>query len=474
MRKKHPGRLTATYIFADFLTAALAYGLLFYFRKTVIEPVRLGAAPEEIFTDRFFWSVWVVAGYWIFQYWATDFYRDIYRRSRLRDMFRTLNASFWGSIVIFFALFLDDFVSTYKDYYALFGVYFISHFTLTFLARFVIATYTSNLIKTQQLGFNTLVVGNTALAADLVQEIRDQKVSKGYNLVGYAVTNPREKAVELPENLPNLGNFKDLEGIVASHDIEEIIVALEAREHEKLERILGLVENQSVRVKIVPDMYSILAGQVKLESIGAPLVEIDPRVMPNWQWTLKRAFDIVFSSVMLVLSLPLFLLCVVMIKLTSRGPVFFTQDRVGLKGKNFKIIKFRSMCQEAEAQGPQLSSEDDQRITSWGRVMRKYRFDEIPQFINVLLGEMSIVGPRPERRFYIDQILETAPQYRYLHRIKPGITSWGMVKFGYAENVDEMIQRMKFDLLYLENLNLFNDLKVLIYTILIVVQGRGK
>jgi lipopolysaccharide/colanic/teichoic acid biosynthesis glycosyltransferase len=164
----------------------------------------------------------------------------------------------------------------------------------------------------------------------------------------------------------------------------------------------------------------------------------------------------------------------VMIKVTSKGPIFFTQERIGLRGKTFKIIKFRSMFTDAEAQGPQLSSEDDQRITPWGRVMRKYRLDEIPQFINVIIGEMSIVGPRPERQFYMDQIVERAPQYRYLHRIKPGITSWGMVKFGYAENVDEMVQRMKFDLLYLENLNLFNDLKVLIYTILIVIQGRGK
>lgn len=473
MRKKHPTRLIATYAAFDFLAAGLAYALLFYFRKTVIEPNKFGEPPGEIFNERFFSSVGIVAVYWLFQYWATDFYRDIYRRSRLRDMFRTLNASFWGSILIFFALFLDDFVASYKDYYALFGVYFLSHFTLTFLFRFSIATYTSNLIKTQQLGFNTLVVGNNAQAADLISEIRNQRISKGYNLVGFAVTNSREKALD-GIDLPNLGHFKDLDRIVQEHEVEEIIVALDSKEHEKLERILGLVENEGIRVKIVPDMYNILTGQVKLESIGAPLVEIDPRVMPNWQWTLKRAFDLVVSTVMLALSLPVFLFCMIMIKFTSKGPVFFTQERIGLRGKTFKIIKFRSMYTDAEAQGPQLSSEDDQRITPWGRVMRKYRLDEIPQFINVIIGEMSIVGPRPERKFYMDQIVEKAPQYRYLHRIKPGITSWGMVKFGYAENVDEMVQRMKFDLLYLENLNLFNDLKVLIYTILIVVQGRGK
>lgn len=163
-----------------------------------------------------------------------------------------------------------------------------------------------------------------------------------------------------------------------------------------------------------------------------------------------------------------------MTKLSSTGPIFYRQKRIGLQGKAFNIIKFRSMYKDAEAAGPQLSSEQDDRITPWGRVMRKYRLDELPQFLNVIIGEMSIVGPRPERQFYIDQILAKAPHYRHVQKVKPGITSWGMVKFGYAENVDEMIERLKYDLIYIENMNLLNDFKILFYTVLIVLQGRGK
>ncbi len=196
--------------------------------------------------------------------------------------------------------------------------------------------------------------------------------------------------------------------------------------------------------------------------------------MPHGQKIIKRAVDILFSLLFLILCSPLLLFVAFMVRRSSAGPIFFKQERMGQFGKPFQIIKFRSMYVDAEKDGPALSSDADPRITPWGRIMRKYRLDELPQFWNVVLGEMSIVGPRPERKFFADQIVEKAPYYRQLLRIKPGITSWGMVKFGYAENVDEMIERLKYDLIYLENMNLLNDLKILIYTVLIVFQGRGK
>jgi lipopolysaccharide/colanic/teichoic acid biosynthesis glycosyltransferase len=158
----------------------------------------------------------------------------------------------------------------------------------------------------------------------------------------------------------------------------------------------------------------------------------------------------------------------------TKGPVFFRQERLGRQGKTFNILKFRTMRSDAETAGPQLSSEDDPRITKVGRVLRKYRLDEIPQFWNVLVGDMSIVGPRPERAFFAQQIIERAPQYRHIYKVRPGITSWGMVRFGYASTVDEMIRRMEYDLLYIENMSWRNDLKVLLYTVWTVLKGRGK
>ena len=196
--------------------------------------------------------------------------------------------------------------------------------------------------------------------------------------------------------------------------------------------------------------------------------------MPPWQKFVKRLFDILTSILILVLGFPFYLLIGLLVKFSSEGPMFFMQERIGLGGKPFKIFKYRSMRVDAEAKGPQLSKENDPRITALGKLLRKTRIDEFPQFWNVLKGDMSLVGTRPERQFFINQIIEKAPHYRRLHRIKPGITSWGQVKYGYAENVDEMVERLQYDLLYLENISIILDLKILIYTVLIMFQGRGK
>lgn len=196
--------------------------------------------------------------------------------------------------------------------------------------------------------------------------------------------------------------------------------------------------------------------------------------MPAWQKVIKRMMDIVISAIAIVILSPLFIFTAFMVKRSSPGPILFRQERVGLHGRKFKMIKFRSMYADAEKTGPQLSSKNDPRVTPWGRIMRQYRLDEIPQFFTVLKGDMSLVGPRPERQFYIDQIVQRMPHFRLLQKVKPGITSWGQVKYGYAENIDQMIERAKFDLLYLENMSIAMDIKILVYTIMIVLQGRGK
>ena len=184
--------------------------------------------------------------------------------------------------------------------------------------------------------------------------------------------------------------------------------------------------------------------------------------------------DISLSIIAIFLLLPLYLIAAVLVKFSSPGPIFFLQERIGLNNKPFQIIKFRTMYVNSEANGPQLSSSNDARITPIGRFMRKTRLDEFPQFVNVILGHMSLVGPRPERQFYIDQIVQHEPQYVLLNRVRPGITSWGQVKFGYAENIDEMVERLKFDLLYIHNASLLLDLKIMLQTFLIVVRGEGK
>lgn len=469
---KRPHIQRAKYIFWDAVAAMSAYTILYFFRHNYIEKHHFEGFNLNVNLN-YYLGLSLIPIFWITVYIITNFYRDIYRRSRLKEIIYTFNASLLGSVVIFFALILDDWVNNYTDYYRGFLVYFSSHFVLTALFRVMLSSRTSYRIRKGKIWFNTLLIGSNENAVELYNEIGD-RTSTGNRFIGFvSVHNNIQFLVK--KNLKHMGAHPELQEIIRENDVEEVIIAIESSEHEKLEEILNILEGTDVKVKMIPDTYDIISGKVKLESISsAPLVVISHELIPLWQKVAKRLFDILASVFLLTITSPVFIFSAIMVKMTSDGPVFFRQKRVGLNGKGFMMIKFRSMYQDAEINGPQLSSENDSRITKWGRIMRKYRLDELPQFLNVILGEMSIVGPRPERQYFIERIREKAPYVRHIQKVKPGITSWGMVKFGYAENVEEMVQRLKYDIIYIENMNLFNDMKILIYTVLIVLQGRGK
>jgi len=465
------------YATADLFSAALTWLLFFIFRRTYIEMRPF--TYEILSTKSFVQGIIVVPILWLMIHIIVDSYRNIYRMSRLTELTRTFFASFAGTLLIFFTIILDDlanYIGGYRGYYVAFlGLMFI-HFFITAFFRMLLLNNASKRIKKGLFSFNTLFIGSNPKALEVYNDIMNRKDALGYNLLGY-INTKKSKDNPLKDQLPKLGNLADLHQIILDQEIEEVIIALDKSENTRLKNILSILDRHShhLMIKVIPDMYDILLGKVKMANVyGAVLIEIKTHFIPLWLRMVKRSIDIITSLLVLLLLSPLYLFIALRVRLSSKGPIFYTQERIGLYGRPFIIYKFRSMYTDAEKRGPQLSSDDDDRCTPWGKIMRKYRLDELPQFWNVLIGDMSLVGPRPERRYYIDQIAKKAPHVHKLHKVRPGITSWGQVKYGYASNVDEMIQRLKIDILYIENLSLALDIKILFYTVIVILKGSGK
>jgi len=464
---------TLKYIFTDTLAASATWCLFFIFRKTYIEPKIIKTVTFEP-DFNFYSGLILIPLFWLLLYYLSGYYKDIYRKSRLKELWQTFIVVTVGVIIIFFSFILDDTISSYKDYYQSLIFVFTTQFFVTYIPRVTLTTLTVKRLQTRKIGFNTLLIGSNGKALQLFKEFEDQPISTGNKFIGFLNIHDK-KNPQLEEYIPHLGSFESLEDIIIKNNIEEVIIAIESSEHDEIGRILNKLQLIDVVIKVTPSMYDIITGIADISALyGSPLIEIPNSVMSAFQENIKRLMDVSVSFLTLFIFSPLYIATALAVKFSSKGPIFYSQERIGKNRKPFKILKYRSMYLDSEKNGPELSSKNDSRITKIGRFMRKTRLDEIPQFFNVLKGDMSLVGPRPERQFYIDQIVIKAPHYLRLHKVKPGITSWGQVKFGYAENIDEMVERLKYDIIYLENMSLYVDLKILIYTVKIVFKGSGK
>ena len=462
------------YLLSDLLTSLLGW-TLYYIAAINSRHLVSGTTIEKIISEPLFLKgLVIIPVFWLFLYFLWGFYYDIYRRSRLKELGASLAVTLTGTLAIFMLLIsLDILTSDYRPFFNSFINLFYIHFTVSYVPRLVITSLTINKIRKGKIGFNTIILGSDKKATGIYKEITGQVRSTGNKFAGFININGGA-SYPLSRYLNHLGGLDQLNRIIDEYNIEEVIIAVESTEYDRISGIIDRLDYRGLVIRVIPGNYDILTGRVRVDTIiETPLIQISHKLMPVWQNNLKRILDLLLSIMTLTVTSPLSAVIAIWIKLSSKGPVIYSHERIGKNGKPFMIYKFRTMIENAEENGPELSSVNDRRITGPGRFLRRMRLDEIPNFINVLKGDMSLVGPRPEREYFIAKIVKKAPHYNMLLKIKPGITSWGQVKYGYAENIEQMIQRLKYDMLYLDNCSLFVDFQILILTILTIIRRKG-
>lgn len=468
------------YIVGDYLSVSVAWFVFNYIRYK--EAVEGAFIPFDSFAE-FYRISPVILGQLLFPllmmgiYYLSGYYNRPLFKSRLEELMTTVYSSVIGSVVIFFCALVDDPIPDKASNLELLGMLCLLLFACVYTVRLSITWFTRRFIHSGTLSHRMMIIGINQDARRLRHNLESIR-GRGYKVIGYVDTDLDNSVTPVKNTFDGLPVYSLAQLCENSSDLQldallipECVLRGEKGDFsEILNRLYPLevplmISPQSIRKSIQMAQIGDIAGE--------PLVDITSAKMSEATRNLKRFGDILVSATALLLLSPILLLLSIIIKLDSKGPVFYRQQRIGFHKKPFGIIKFRTMVDNAEQAGPQLSVDGDSRITRVGKVLRKYRFDELPQFWNILKGDMSLVGPRPEREYFIRQIIKKAPYYSLLHQVRPGLTSWGMVKYGYASDVDSMVERSYFDLIYLDNISLGVDLKIMLHTINTVIKGKG-
>lgn len=460
------------YLIFDYLFSLIAWNLFYLFRYHELGNLTgFSSLQAYLFHGKALLLDILIPCFWVTLSALSGYYHQPRKKSIGGDLLHTLIISAIGSLIIFFTVIINDLPTNYTQYYQLAIAIFVCQYLLMMIPRYWL---TSTKIKQHaqgKTGIATLVIGSGETAHQLKEAYQRRMRSHDDLIKGYIALDKEQSLIPSEAILGDLTKIAD---IIARENIEHLIIAGDFQTEQALQALIEQLYVHRLEMHLYSSRTRSFGKDISLNSVsGIPLVRLTPTGMQPWEMNLKRIADIIVASAGLIVLSPMFLYLAIRVRLDSKGPVFFTQERLGKDAKTFNIIKFRTMYTDAEDQGPQLSSVNDSRITPFGAIMRRYRLDEFPQLINVLKGEMSLVGPRPERPYYAKQILEKVAHYNLIYQVRPGITSLGMAKFGYANSVEKMIQRLDYDIIYLKKASLLMDMKILIFTIKPVLSGSG-
>lgn len=415
--------------------------------------------------------------YWLLIFWLSGLYKNWYIRSPFEELFAIIRVTFIGNFIIFFFTYIDKFESPRM----LFLLNFVIIAFVTSFGRTIARRVQRKLRATRKIFIPAIIVGSKDKIIDLNDKIQ-KAPAWGYKTIGVVYIHKEEYQqrdsdyLDANKTIPILGYVSSLAEIIKATNPKEVLISVEKPNHTLLLRILSICTKYKIIVKIVPDLYDMFTGQVRtLPIYGIPLIEISSKLLTPLQGVIKRTMDIVISLIILILGFPLWLLIAIIIKLESKGPIFYKQPRIGKDGQQFMIYKFRSMVEDADKEGQRWTSINDPRVTKFGKFIRKTHLDEIPQFINVLKGEMSIVGPRPEQPLFVEKYAKLIPYYRRRLLVRPGITGWWQVHYkSHVESKEEILSRLKDDFYYIENISLRLDIEIMIRTIYCIITGHGQ